>query len=144
MAIKRRNVNDILREYGAKLDSEINTSDEGAAGIGNYSQEYIQFKEEMAPEITRYERWCRSLGNIIRLNVAPKDAQEIQKQLSIAHVDLEPWQPLTLAVMAFLSIFFIGLLISVSILFINGSLPILFFLHIIKNEYGEHYYKEKK
>ena len=131
MAIKRRNVNDILREYGAKLDSEINTSDEGAAGIGNYSQEYIQFKEEMAPEITRYERWCRSLGNIIRLNVAPNDAQKIQKQLSIAHVDLEPWQPLTLAVMAFLSIFFIGLLISVAILFISGSLPILFFLLVI-------------
>ncbi len=85
----------------------------------------------MAPEITRYERLCRSLGNIIRLNVAPKDAQEIQKQLSIAHVDLEPWQPLTLAVMAFLSIFFIGLLISVAILFISGSLPILFFLLVI-------------
>lgn len=127
MVIRRRNVKDILREYGAKLDSEINTTSEGVSGVENYSQEYIQFKEEMAPDITRYERWCRSLGNIIRLKPAPKDEEAVQKQLDIAHVDLQPWQPLTLAVMSFLSIFLIGLVISIAITFIGGSFPLLFF-----------------
>ncbi len=129
---QKRSVKDILNEYGAKLDSEIDTTtSDGLVGPEDYSQEYVQFKDEMAPDITRYERWCRSLGNIIKLNLAPKDAQEVQKQLNIAHIDLEPWQPMTLAVMSFLSVFFIGLIISIAVVFIKGgfsSFPFLFFL----------------
>lgn len=129
--VTNRDVKDILREYGAKLDSQINTTSSGAAGTGSYSQEYTKFKEEMAPDITRYERWCRSLGSVVRLNVSEKDSKEIRRQLQIAHVDLEAWQPLTLAVMSFLGVFFIGLLISIAIVFIKGSFssfPFLFFI----------------
>jgi len=126
--VSERDVKDILREYGNKLDSQINTI---GVKSGNYSQEYTKFKEEMAPEISRYERWCKSLGSVVRLNVAEKDSKEIGRQLDIAHIDLEAWQPLTLAVMSFLGVFFMGLLISVAIVFIKGSFaafPFLFFI----------------
>lgn len=126
--VSERDVKDILREYGNKLDSQINTT---SVKSGNYSQEYTKFKEEMAPEISRYERWCKSLGSVVRLNVAEKDSKEIGRQLDIAHIDLEAWQPLTLAVMSFLGVFFMGLLISVAIVFIKGSFaafPFLFFI----------------
>lgn len=123
------NVDDILRKYGSRVESQINT-EPNARNI-NYSQEYVRFKEEMAPDLSRYERWCRSLGNVLKLNVAEKDRLKIKRQLEIAHLDVDPSQALTLSVMAFVSVFLIGLLVSVAVLLINGtidSFPFLFFI----------------
>ena len=130
MSVYKRDVKDILREYESKLGSRISAFESRKV---NYSQEYVKFREEMAPEISRYERWLKSLGNIIRLKVSEKDALKIKKHLEIAHLDVEPWQPLTLSVMTFLSVFFIGLLISVAVVLINANLeafPFLFFFLI--------------
>ncbi len=100
----------------------------------NYSQSYLKFKAEMAPETSRYERLCKSFGSVIKLNFAEKDTIEVKKYIEIAHLDLEPWQPLTLSVMSFVSVFFIGLLISAAVVFINGNVntfPFLFFFLMI-------------
>ena len=67
---KKPNVEDILRKYRKKIEGQINVSDSTEKG---YSREYVKFKEEMAPELNRYERWARSLGSIIKLNVSKKD-----------------------------------------------------------------------
>ena len=107
-----RDVRDILRKYGGRIERQISTS--GIEDV-NYSKAYVKFKQEMAPETSRYERLCSSVGSIIRLKASEKDRLKIQKQLDIAHLDLEPWQPLTLSIIALLSVFFLGLLISVAI-----------------------------
>ncbi len=123
------NVDDILRKYSGKIESKINT--QTSAQSSNYSQSYMRFKQEMAPDISRYERWCKSLGSLIKLNVSQKDREKIEKNLKIAHLDLEPWQPLTLSVMSFLTVFFLGLIISVAIFLIKGSVadfPVMFFI----------------
>lgn len=71
------NIDDILKKYGAKIESKIN---EGETEIKtDYSQSYIKFKEEMSPEISRYERWAKSLGNVIKLKISDKDTAKIQK-----------------------------------------------------------------
>ncbi len=122
-----KDVRDILRKHGGRIESQISTSEN--KGV-SYSKTYVKFKQEMAPEISRYERWCKSLGSVIRLKASEKDRLKIQKQLDIAHLDLEPWQPLTLSVIALLSVFFLGLLISFAVVFIKGSFsafPFLFF-----------------
>jgi hypothetical protein len=124
-------VKDILRKYGSKIEGQINTSNMKG---GDYSQEYTRFKEEMAPELSKYERWCRSLGNIIKLNIAEKDKTAIKRQLEIAHLDVEPSQALTLSVMAFVGVFLIGLLVSVAVMLINEtieSFPFLFFILMV-------------
>jgi hypothetical protein len=124
-------IKDILRKHSARIEGQIKTTNIEDV---NYSREYIKFKQEMAPELSGYERWCRSLGNVIKLKVAKKDEDKIKRQLDIAHLDLEPWQPMTLSVMAFVSVFILGLLISVAITLIRGSLasfPVLFFFLII-------------
>ena len=122
----RMSVDDIMKKYGSKIEKNIQTANPESQ---NYSREYIKFKQEMVPEITRYERWCKSLGSLIKLNVSKKDEDKIRKQLEIAHLDVEPWQALTLSVLAFLSVFFIGLMISLAVVLINGinSFPLLFF-----------------
>ena len=128
---KKQNVDDILRKYGKKIEGQISNS----SSIGSsYSKEYLTFKQEMSPELTRYERWAKSLGNVIKLNISEKDEETIKRHLEVAHLDVEPWQSLTLSVMAFLSVFLLGLLVSVSFVLIKGSLaafPFLFFFLIV-------------
>lgn len=122
-------VKDILNKYAGMIEGKINSTT--IPSKGNYSQEYVRFKEEMAPELSKYERWCKTLGNTIKLNVAEKDRLKIKRQLEIAHLEVSPEQALTLSVMAFVSVFFLGLLISVAVLLINGtaeSFPFLFFI----------------
>lgn len=124
--VSDRDVKDILRKYSNKMGGKISPGKE--IGKEDYSQSYIKFKNEMAPDISRYERWCKSLGSVIKLNISQKDTKKIQKSLEIAHLDLEPWQPLTLSVMVFLTVFLVGLLTSVAIFLINGSLQVMFFI----------------
>lgn len=129
---KRLSVNDVLNKYSGKIESKIKTTT--TTKNNNYSKEYIKFKGEMAPELSRYERWCKSLGSIIKLNVSEKDRGQIEENLNSAHLDLEPWQPLTLSVMAFLSVFLIGIFISIAIVLISGSFdnfPTLFFILMV-------------
>ncbi len=131
MVNRKPNIKDILRKHSARIEKQIKTK--GVKDV-NYSREYVKFKQEMAPELTGYERWCRSLGNIIKLKISKKDEAKIKKQLEISHLDLEPWQPITLSIMTFVSVFFLGLLISVAITLIRGGLsnfPVLFFFLII-------------
>ncbi|MBU2459337.1 MAG: hypothetical protein KKB29_03170 [Nanoarchaeota archaeon] len=124
-----KDIDEILRKYGAKIDAQIDT-DETHSALSDFSSDYQTFKGEMAPEITRYEKWCKSLGSVVKLKISEKDAKGIQRSLKIAHLDLEPWQPLTLSIMTFMAVFFLGVLISVAIVFLKGSLaafPTLFF-----------------
>lgn len=121
-------VEGIIRKHVRRIEGQLQTSENKKV---DYSQEYRKFKEEMSPEVSRYERWAKSLGNIIKLKISEKDSSRIKKFLGIAHLDLEPWQPITLSVMAFLGALFLGVLISLAILLIGGSFPVLFFFLVI-------------
>ncbi len=126
--VKRPSVKDVLQKYGAKLEGQVKTDKTNKV---NYSREYVKFKGEMAPELTRYERWCKSLGNVVKLKISEKDKAEVEKHLTVAHLDVEPWQALTLSIMSFLGVFFLGILVSLAVILINGSLasfPVLFFI----------------
>lgn len=121
-------VDEILKKHAARIEQRIKTD---TIPNTNFSQNYIKFKGEMAPELSKYEKWCHTLGNAIKLKVSKKDEIRIKKYLEIAHLDLEAWQPITLSIMAFVTVFIIGLLMSVAIALFKGSLenfPIFFFL----------------
>ncbi|HUS49166.1 MAG TPA: hypothetical protein VMZ91_03325, partial [Candidatus Paceibacterota bacterium] len=123
---KKPDVKDILRKYSSKIEGQIGTAQRGAG----YSRQYMKFKKEMAPDLNKYEKWCRSLGNIVKLNISEKDRKKITRQIEISHLDVEPWQALTLSVMSFLTVFLLGLLISVAVALIKGdfgAFPFLFF-----------------
>ncbi len=126
----KANIDEILKRHAARIEQNIKT--ETIQNV-NFSQSYTKFKEEMAPELSRYERWCHTLGNIIKLKVSKKDEDKIRKSLEIAHLDLEPWQTITLSVVAFVSIFIIGLLVSVAVTLFKGGLEDfpLFFLVLV-------------
>lgn len=122
-------VDSIFEKYSRKIEQQIQTDKFGAER--DASIDYMQFKKEMAPELSRYERWCKSLGNVIKLKVALKDELKIQKQLNTAHLDITPSQALTLAVVTLLITFFAGLLLSLGIFLITGAFPILFLFLVL-------------
>ncbi len=129
--MRKPTVNEILRKHSARIESQMNSSDLNKSG---YSKEYTTFKREMAPDLNKYEKWCHSLGSFIRLRVSEKDEEKIRKHLKVAHLDVEPWQALTLSVMSFVAVFFIGLIISVAVAMIKGSIaafPFLFFILMV-------------
>jgi len=127
---RRPTTKDILEKYSRKLESEIQS--DFSSSQSNQSAEYSQFRADMIPELSRYEKWAKSLGNIISMKVAEKDRVKIQAELDTARLNVSASQALTLAIMSFLGIFFITLLIAVSIFLINGSIQLLFgFLGLI-------------
>lgn len=124
-------VNDILKKYGSKLEGQISTTD---LGIMNDSKSYLKFKGERERILTNYERWCQTLGSAIKLKVSQKDSEKIQKSINIAHMDIEPWQAVTLSVMVFISVFFMGILLSIAYCLIKGGFayfPTLFFFLMV-------------
>src|SRR3989344_6661371 len=127
---------EILDKYSRKLESQLNVEESEES----YSGEYSRFKEEMIPELGRYERWAQSLGNVIKIKVAEKDRERIQGYLDIAKLDVSAGQALTLALMSMLAVFFATILIAVGIYLINGSLQILFvFLGLIASTFVFYY-----
>src|SRR3989338_8049260 len=117
------NTKEILKKYGAKIEEAIDTD----ADSFRASAEYRQFKEEMLPNVTRYERLAQSLGSIIKLRIAEKDRAALQKQLDDAHIDVTPSQALALALVSLLGMIVITLLASTAIYFITNTIPALFF-----------------
>jgi Flp pilus assembly protein TadB len=113
---------EILRKYSAKIESQISSGDQ------EFSQEYLKFKEDMLPEVSKYKRWAQSLGSIVKLKLSPKEETRIARYLEIAHADVTPSQALTLSVFSLLTVFFIVLLGSISFYLISGRIEIFFFL----------------
>ncbi len=123
-------VEEVLRRHGGRIEEQMKTIPKGL----NYSQEYIKFKKERSPQFNRYERWCHSLGSLIKLKISKKDEEKIKRHIEIAHLEIEPWQASTLSVMSFVSVFLIGLIISVALTLMKGGLadfPFLFFILIL-------------
>jgi len=119
----RVSAEEILKKYEAKLESQLGR---GYSREERFSQEYETFKGEMIPELSRYERWAKSLGNVIRLRIAEKDRARVQRFLDIAHLDVTASQALTLSILSMLTVFFATVLIVVGIYLINGSIQLLF------------------
>jgi hypothetical protein len=127
--MERPSVDDILRKHGARIEGQMGTINSGIKN--DFSREYTKFKEEMSPDLSRYERWCHTLGSVIKLKVSSKEEAKIRKNISIAHLDIEPWQALTLSVITFMGFFVFGILASLIIALITGAFPALFFFMMV-------------
>lgn len=130
---------EILKKYSSKLESEISSAQEMPS-----SSEYTQFKQDMLHDLSRYERWAKSLGNIVRLKVAEKDRIKVQKELDAAHLDVDASQSLTLAILSFFTLFVLTTLTTVSWYLINpltkmSNLFILFSLGLISSMFIFYY-----
>lgn len=115
---------DILEKYSKKLESEVGPS-ERSYSSEEASAEYTKFKAELVPELTKYEKWAKSLGNVVTLKVAAKDAIRVQGYLDTAHLDITPSQALSLSALSMLAVFFGTMLLSVAAYFINPEIDMM-------------------
>ena len=127
------NVNDVLKKYSRKIESEM--SETKKVDVSQLSSEYLNFKKDLMPEISRYERWVKSLGGFLKLKLSIKDDTRIRKQIEVAHLDVEPGEVVGLAVIGFCFLFFLGVLASVAFWLVGGGglgeFPVFFLLLIL-------------
>ena len=128
-------VNDVLRKYSGQIESQIGSYNQ-LNEVGDVSRDYITFKSDMMPELSRYESWVKSLGGIVKIKLALKDDIKIRKYLQTAHLNVEPGEVVGLAVISFILLTFLGILASVGIWFISGGpglsgFPFLFLFMIL-------------
>ena len=129
---EKPNVDDILKKYGSKIEGRINST--SLKKDSEYSQEYLKFKNEISREFKGYEKWAHTLGNSFRIKPSAKDELKIKKAIQIAHLNIEPWQAITLSVMSFICVFVLGLLVSVAIALVKGGFaefPVLLFILVV-------------
>jgi len=131
-------VDEVLRKYSKKIDSEVSRYDYSQAGntntnsdVSTISKDYGQFKSDMMPALSRYERWCKSLGGFIKIKASTKDSARIERSLAIAHLDLTSQEVMGLAFFTFIGIFLFAAITSIAIFFITNSLPGIFFVLMI-------------
>lgn len=113
---------EILRKYTQKIESQMKSS----SSSEGYSKSYSQFKQDMLSEMSPYKKWVDSLGSIIKIKLSEKERIKIQKNLDIAHLDIEASQSASLALVAMISTIFITLLSTLTIVFLGNNFPIGF------------------
>ncbi len=125
-------VKDVLAKYSKKIGNEMNS--ENKQDVSGVSRDYQKFKQELLPEFSRYERWVKTFGKIIKLKVSAKDDKIIRGKLQTAHLDVEPGEVVGFAVMSFVILMFLGTLLATGIWFIEGTTLLeypVFFLFLI-------------
>ncbi|MAG02861.1 hypothetical protein CMI42_05985 [Candidatus Pacearchaeota archaeon] len=119
-------VKEVLKKYSRKIEGEMENDNVNA----DVSGEYTRFKKDLMPELSKYERWVKNVGGIIKFRLSEKDDKKIGKDLERAHLDVEPGEVVGLAVVSSFFVFFVGLLISLTLWFFGNDFP-LFFLGLI-------------
>lgn len=140
-------VDDVLKKYSKKIEQEIKTNDFNNDAIKDsnlseiISKDYKQFKSDMMPEFSRYERLAIGLGNILKIKPAKKDEEKIQRELTAGHIDITPSQVVGLAFVSFISILLFDFLLCISIWFFFSETPLLlFFLLLILSMFVYYYF----
>ena len=104
---------DILKKYGAKIESQMKGFNKSPVQGKGFSQSYERFRSSMLPEFSRYERWCKSMGNLFKIKVGEKDKARIERSVEIAHLNVSPSEVVVFStVLLFLTIFAGGLFLT--------------------------------
>ena len=113
---------DILKKYGAKIELQMKGYNKAGSqksggnprGGGKFSQSYEKFRSSMLPEFNRYERWCKSLGNLFKIKVGEKDRARIEKSIEIAHLNVTASEVVVFSTMLLFLTLFGGILFFVA------------------------------
>ncbi len=119
------NVDEVLQKYSRKIETEMNDFENGI-GVDSDSSDYLHFKNELMPALSRYEKWAKSMGALIKLKLSKKDDEKISKELNSAHLNVTASEAVSFAMMSFVAVFFLGVAISVAVWFFGGGPDVAF------------------
>jgi hypothetical protein len=101
---------EILKKYQSKLGGQVNNFDKNPVGIAEYSKSYQEFKKGMVQNYSGYEKWCKTVGNLVHIKSSKKDSEKFQKYIDIAHLNITSDEAAGFSAMAFLLLFLLGFL----------------------------------
>ncbi len=133
---KKETTDDILRKYGAKLETKVKGFDENSeAAMKKVSRSYGDFLSAMSPAFSRYEKLCNSWGKSLSVKVGEKDAAKIARSIEIAHLKVTPSQVMAVSVIMMFLTMIIGTFFSLAVylftdVFPTGFLVMIFLLGI--------------
>jgi hypothetical protein len=117
---------DILKKYGSRIESQMKSYDESSGQTTKFSQSYERFRADMMPEFSRYERWCKSLGNLFKIKVGDKDKAKLEKDIAVAHLNVSPSEVVVFSTMLLFITLFAGILFLVGIWLLTDSFSLMF------------------
>jgi len=120
---------DLIVKYKEKIKSEF--GDQAANPVTPpskvTSQEYTQFKKELYPlHYSLYEKACNFSENILKFKVTGKQAEKIQKNLDICHLNITPTGVMSFSILLPLIYIVFGSLVS--FLIFNMMFFVFFFI----------------
>jgi len=134
---------DILKKYGRNLQNEIsNGSPYSSYSIQDSSSEYLQFKRDMMPALSRYETFAKSIGGMMGIKLSSKDYDKLNKNIEISHLDLTPSEVASAAFLSTIFSFLGGVLFCAAIWLLEWTQnfpTLLFFLFLISSMFIFYY-----
>ena len=129
----KETTDDILKKYGEKIESQMKSYDAGSGETKKFSQSYERFRDSMLPEFSRYERWCKSMGNVFKMKIKEKDKANINRDIEIAHLNVSASEVVVFSTMLLFLTIFVGVLFTVAIWLFSGnfSMMLLFLVFIV-------------
>ncbi len=116
---------DILNKYGAKIERQMKGFD-NQSGQQKFSKSYDKFKGEMMPEFSRYEKWCKSMGNVFSIKVGEKDKIRIEEDIRVAHLNVTAGEVLVFATMLLFLTLFGGIAFFVAVWLLTDVFSMMF------------------
>ena len=133
MNYKDSSTDDILKRYGAKIEQQMKGNTAQPGYQQKFSQSYERFRQSMMPEFSKFEKWCKTFGNLFRIKVGDKDNERISKAIDTAHLNVTPSEVVVFATMTLLLTMFGGILFFVAIWLLTDvfSLMLLFLVLLL-------------
>jgi len=136
MVIKDPEVRKILEKYEKKLKKNIDVSDIENYEPSNFSVEYETFREEaLSTRLTAYENWCSITEKIIKIRPPEKQRIKLEKNISMAHLNVTPTGAASFAAFISMVIIIISVVIGV-ILFLIDHDPSIFLFPLVITLFG--------
>jgi len=115
---------EVMKKYGAKLDNKVKSFDSATQNVNpeEYSKSYTEFKKSFAMNYTGYEKLCKGIGNLVKINASKKDTEKLQKYIDISHLNITPNEAAGTSILLFLTVFLLGFIgiLSYWLIFTDG------------------------
>lgn len=117
---------DILKKYSSKIETQMKGYNSSKQGQRSFSKSYERFREDMVPEFSSYERWCKTFGSLFTIRIGEKDRTRIEEAIKTAHLNITASEAVVFSTMLLLLSLFGGILFFVGIWLVTGAFSLMF------------------
>lgn len=121
-------VREVIRKYGGEIERAIKTEK-----TDGYSKEYSQFKKEIVPQLSVYERLAKGVGKRIALRLKKADEEKLQSFIETANLEITAQDAAAFSLASFIFIIGISLMLVAGLYMAGITVPLVviaFFLMI--------------